>query len=89
MYLCQLGQNMPNMAIGWGYKIQVFLCLYDLDNDPGDLKNRDPLTKIRSTAPAYVWTCMVIKKNLEKQTFARRYIFRKNLCINVLGLGPV
>ena len=40
MYLCQLGQNMLNMAIGWGYKIQVFLWLYDLDNDPGDLKNR-------------------------------------------------
>ena len=67
---------MPNMAIGWGYKIQVFLWLYDLDNDPGDLKiGKDHLTEIRSTAPANVWTFMVIKKNLEKQAFARRYIF--------------
>ena len=41
MYLCQLGQN---MAIGWGYKIQVFLWLYDFDNDPGDLKKSVKIT---------------------------------------------
>ena len=39
---------------------------------------KDHLTEIRSTAPANVWTFMIFhghKKNLEKQAFARRYIF--------------